>query len=88
MIVHWHVEILASGPDRVVIRSAERRSPESGGTPGTILPTEEIVFSRRWRISRRCLVGMLLQEDLGQAGTPARSICTEVGQPTIVRPKA
>ena len=86
MVVHRHVEILASGPDRLVVRGAERRESRVGWHARQQDPAEETVFSRPGDL--RDGVVDVVEEDLGQAGTPARSVSTEVGQPSIVRPKA
>ena len=86
MVVHRHVEILTSGPDRLVVRGAEGRQSGVRRHARQQNPAKETVFCRPGDLGDGVID--VVEEDLGHAGTPARSVSTEIGQPTIVRPKA
>ena len=86
MVIDRHVEVLAGGPDRVVVRGDKRWESRVGRHARQQDPAEEVMFTRPGDL--RHGVVDVVEEDLRHAGTTSRRFRTEVGQPAVVRPEA
>ena len=86
MLVEYETELLAALPDRFVHRVESGRSPLPGAMSGSSTPPARPALAIVVDLGQR--VVEVVEQDLADAGVPARNLRAEVGEPAVVGAEA